>query len=390
MANSITEVTSMGWGGRLMNSIKSVLFGVVMFLGSFVLLWWNEGNSIRTATGLTEGASVVVKVSPDQVVSANEGKLVHMSGDVKTDEFLDDTDFNIHVNALKLTRNVDMYQWKEEKEEKEEKKVGGGTETTTTYSYSMGWSSGRINSEEFKESAGHENPDLAVSESTQIVGKATIGAFTLNDALLSSVDDHSPLQVPNLDGTKYKGSAVTDQGVYIGSGSAASPQVGDVRVSFSIVKPGPVSIIAKQHADTFEDWITGTGTTISLLDHGTVSPEIMFKEAQDANTLMTWILRAVGFIVMFIGLSMVFKPFVVLADVLPFLGNLLGVGVGIFSFAVSLLLSSLTIAIAWIFYRPVLGITLLVIGIGAFVLIYRWSKKKKEAKATAQPETANV
>jgi hypothetical protein len=389
MANSITEVTSMGWGGRLMNSIKSVLFGIVMFLGSFVLLWWNEGNSIRTATGLTEGASVVVRVSPDQVISENEGKLVHMSGDVKTDEFLDDTEFNIHVNALKLSRSVEMYQWKEAKEEKEEKKTGGGTETTTTYTYSMGWSGGRINSDEFKETSGHENPDLPISESVQIVGKATIGAFTLNESLLSSVDDHTPLESPNLKGTQFENAPVTSEGIFIGSGSPATPQVGDVRVSFSIVKPGPISIIAKQHADTFEDWVTGTGTTISLLDHGIVTPEKMFEEAQAANTIMTWILRAVGFIVMFIGLSMVFKPFVVVADVLPFLGNLLGVGVGIFSFAVSLLLSSLTIAVAWVFYRPVLGISLLVLGLGSFVLIYRWSKKKKEAKAELA-ETANV
>jgi hypothetical protein len=389
MANQITEVTSMGWGGRLMNSVKSVLFGIVMFLGSFVLLWWNEGNSIRTATGLTEGASVVVRVSPDQIMAENEGKLVHMSGDVKTDEFLDDPDFAIHVNALKLSRSVEMYQWKEDKEEKEEKKVGGGTETRTTYTYSMGWHSGRITSEDFKEVTGHENPDLAVSESTQIVGKATIGAFTLNESLLSSVDEHTPLEVPNLEGTKYKGAQLTGGSVYVGSGSPGIPQVGDVRVSFSIVKPGPASIIAKQSNDTFEDWVTGTGTTISLLDHGIVPPEKMFEEAQAANTLMTWILRAVGWLVMFIGLSMVFKPFVVLADVLPFLGNLLGVGVGIFSFAVSLLLSSLTIAIAWVFYRPLLGISLIVLGVGTFVLIYRWSKKKKEAQA-AKPETATV
>ena len=389
--NSFTNVTSMGWGGRLMNSIKSVLFGIAMFLASFAVLWWNEGNSIRTATGLAEGSKVVVKISADNVLPENDGKLVHLSGDIKTDEFLDDPDFNVHVNALKLGRHVKMYQWKETSESKETKKVGGGTETTTTYNYALTWSDGRINSEEFNYPEGHGNPELSLPEMELTVAKATLGAFTLNQALLNSVDDHSPLAISGLESTKYKDAQLTSDGAYIGTGSNTAPQLGDVRVSFSIVKPGPASIIAKQIRDTFEEYTTETGTTISLLDHGIVSPEKMFEEAQSANEVMTWILRAVGFVVMFIGLAMIFNPLVVLADVLPFLGNLLGAGVSIFAFAVSMLLSLLTIAIAWVFYRPVLGISLLVIGVGVFVMIYRWSKKRREAKASAnQPQGVTV
>ena len=50
------------------------------------------------------------------------------------------------------------------------------------------------------------------------------------------------------------------------------------------------------------------------------------------GAMMTWILRLVGFIVMWIGISMVFGPFTTFADVIPFVGDLLGMGVGFFSF----------------------------------------------------------
>jgi hypothetical protein len=75
------------------------------------------------------------------------------------------------------------------------------------------------------------------------------------------------------------------------------------------------------------------------------------------------------------------KPLSVLADVLPIAGSIVGVGVGIFAFVASLALSLITIAIAWIFYRPMLGIPLLVVGIALLLLLRR---KGKPAAAPAQ------
>ena len=53
MGDSFTEVTSQGWGSRLLASIKGVLVGGAFFLGAFPLLVWNESswNSIAS-TGI--------------------------------------------------------------------------------------------------------------------------------------------------------------------------------------------------------------------------------------------------------------------------------------------------------------------------------------------------
>jgi len=95
-------------------------------------------------------------------------------------------------------------------------------------------------------------------------------------------------------------------------------------------------------------------------------------------------LRVLGFLLMALGLYMIFNPLAVLADVLPILGSLAGAGIGFFAGAVALFLSLVTIALAWLFYRPLLGITLLVLaGAGLAGLIYLARQRKKRAEAPA-------
>ena len=60
-----TEVTTTGWLSRIGNSIKTVLFGLLMFFGAFPLLWWNEGRAVKVAQSLDEGAGAVVAVGTD-------------------------------------------------------------------------------------------------------------------------------------------------------------------------------------------------------------------------------------------------------------------------------------------------------------------------------------
>ena len=99
--------------------------------------------------------------------------------------------------------------------------------------------------------------------------------------------------------------------------------------------------------------------------------------------MMTWILRGVGFFMMGIGLSMVFKPLSVIADVLPFLGNLVEAGTGFIAFLIAFGFSFITIAIAWLFYRPLLGGGLLVLGIAAFVMMGGKLQKAKVRRKAA-------
>jgi hypothetical protein len=95
----------------------------------------------------------------------------------------------------------------------------------------------------------------------------------------------------------------------------------------------------------------------------------MIQKAQAENSMLTWILRLVGFVVMMAGLAMILKPLSVVADVVPILGSIVGAGLGFIAFLISAVLSLTTIAIAWIVYRPLLAGLLIVAAVALVVVI---------------------
>ena len=372
-----TEVSVEGWGNRIGGSLGGIVAGIILILISVALLWWNEGRAVKTAKSLKEGSGAVVAITADKIDSGNEGKLVHLSGLATTDETLSDPVFNVSVKAITLTRSVEMYQWQEKSQKKTEKKVGGKEVTTTTYTYDKGWHSELINSSRFKKRQGHKNPAaMPYANQTFAASKVTIGAFTLplNLARDISGDQEIPAVASHIPADLSRKAQVYNNRIYVGRDPSAS-KVGDVMVSHKMVQPQTVSIIAKQVGSTFEPYQTSAGNDISMLKMGTQSPETMFEAAISGNALVTWVLRVVGFVIMFIGFKLILGPLVVLADVLPIIGMFVGVGTSIVSFLVSAPLTLITIAIAWVFYRPVLGVILLVVAAGGIAAIKFLPKK---------------
>ena len=214
--------------------------------------------------------------------------------------------------------------------------------------------------------------------------KVTLGAFTLPPGLVGQIDNFTEVR-ENLEVEMPEEIAGKKQhrergGFYLGE-SPSAPAIGDLRVSHEAAMPGAVSVIAKQTAGSFEPFVAKAGGTIEMLETGTVSADAMFTAAHQANKFMTWILRLVGFILMLVGFSLLFRPLSVLADVVPFIGNIVGAGTGFVAFLLSLPLSLLVISVAWIFYRPLIGIPLVIAAIAGFVFLIRtlMAQKKKRA-----------
>ncbi len=376
--DQFTKITSESWFSRIGGAFKGILVGGLLFLLAFPLLFWNEGRAVKQRKSLEEGQSSVVSVSSEKVDPANDGKTIHMSGKAATDEVLHDPVFGVEANAVKFKRVVEVYQWKENQEKSTKKKLGGKTETTTEYTYTKEWATEPVNSGSFEKPDGHENPAEFPYKPTELVAKkVTLGAFVLSSGLISRMSDFKSLEVdkkapvPEDVGGKVK---ATGGGFYIGK-KPSKPKIGDARIKFLIVKPGDVSVISRQTGNTFEPVPTKAGNSIEMLKTGIHSAEAMFQEALAANKTMTWILRLVGFLIMGFGLSMVFRPLSVIADVVPFIGSVVGAGTGFVAFLIAAVLSLITIAVAWIAYRPVFGVILLAVAVGLVVLI--WMKMKK-------------
>ena len=191
MADTETVTTTESWGSRLGTSLKGMIAGLALFIGGFPLLFWNEGNAVKTRKALEEGEGACVSIDSNAAVDpANEGVLVHMTGLADTQDVLSDDVFGVSERAIKLSRKVEMYQWLEESRTTEKKKMGGSVERTTTYFYKRGWSDRLSQSEEFHQPVGHENPAAMPFEEAELSASGvTFGAFRLTPDMINRIGD---------------------------------------------------------------------------------------------------------------------------------------------------------------------------------------------------------
>ena len=126
-----------------------------------------------------------------------------------------------------------------------------------------------------------------------------------------------------------------------------------------------------------------------MLSYGEVPADGMFESAEESNRIMTWILRALGFLMMAIGFKRIFRPLSVTADLVPAAGNLVGSVTGFLAYLLAAGLSLLVVAVAWLYYRPVLAVVLLVVGGGATTFaVWMVTKAMRRGKAASEASRA--
>lgn len=393
--DSVTEVTEKSWLQRIGESFAGVIIGFVLIIGSCVLLFWNEGRAVTTARSLAEGAGIVRSVSSEKLDTNNDGKLVHVTGNLATGGPATDTEFGMTSSGVRLIRTVEMYQWVEESESSTKKEVGGSEKTTTTYKYSRHWKDQPVDSSKFKERSGHNNPQMVYRSRVSMAPDIKLGVFETPDNLMRGFGTEEPIAAAqnHLAAIRRKLDKpvhAVDGKIYVGR-EAGQPAVGDYRISFAEVPIQPASIIARQAGNNLEPYRTQAGGTVQLIAAGRVPAADMFQKAQSDNSMLTWILRAVGCVLMFVGFSMIMGPLGVLADVLPILGDVVRAGTGLVALLCTVAIAPLVIAIAWLFYRPLVSIGVLVVGAGltyGAIWLAKQRKAAKDAKAAALPKGA--
>ena len=395
-----TETTSTSYGQRLAGSAKGMIGGLLVFIIGTGLLWWNEGRTVRTARAIGDAASHVESVADVSRVDASlNGKLIHASAFADTKDTLTDDLFGVREQAIKLDRKVEYYQWVEHSQTKKRDKVGGGEETITTYTYEQEWVKKPVNSSNFKESR-YRNANRVLSqveERNEMAQHVTFGAYTLPESFVASISGSEPVEVRmteeqrftwderlhmlrpkvNTETSLVHTSANT---VYLGL-SPNSPQVGDVRVTFTKVPPADISLIAQVDGSTFKAYRAKNGQSFSRLQMGTVSADEMILQARSENNLWAWVLRVIGILLVVGGLKGMFGLLPMLFKVLPFLGGIVDAGVGLVSWILGLAWSFIIIAIAWLVFRPIIGISLLVLAIAGIVFLKRRGKKNEEEQS---------
>jgi len=391
MPDTFVETTRTSWLSRIAQSLLGVIFGILFVFGSIVLLFWNEGRAVQTARSLAEGGKVVIDAAPEVVDSANDGKLIHVSGNAAATAPLRDPDFDIATVALRLVRVAEMYQWQENKREETRKNLGGSEETVTTYTYNKVWSKDEIRSGDFRHPEDHNNPPKRYGGMGEMAKDATLGAFRLDIAVLTLLPANAPVRVDAKAADKVKTHAANAQVVggqiYIGA-DPDHPAIGDYRISFATAPNGPISVIGRQAGSAFAFYQTKAGDRLLMAVPGTQSAADMFKEAEEENRILTWVIRVAGIFAAWLGVFLVLRPLVVVADVVPVIGNILGAGAGLVALVFAIAVGSAVIAIAWLWYRPLVSLAVLAVGAVAGIGLHRLAARRGAARTPAPAPAA--
>ncbi|MBO7046300.1 MAG: TMEM43 family protein [Prevotella sp.] len=171
-----------------------------------------------------------------------------------------------------------------------------------------------------------------------------------------------------------------------------SPEVGDVRVTFEKVVPAKVTVMAVVDGDSFKPYKAKNGKRFQTLVMGKKSGDEIIDAEKEANNMILWALRILGVMLVIAGLKGIFGFLETILKVVPFIANIFGWGVGIVCTVIGIVWSLIIIALAWLFYRPLLGIGLLVLaGFLVWVFAFKGKDKLKElASKGKQPQSVPV
>ncbi len=398
MVDRITKVTRTGYGSRVGQSIGGVLIGLLLFVASFVVLYWNEG---RQDMSLIAATATEIEAETANQDASLDGTLVSLTGTLSTDETLGD-DFLVAGDYIAVKRTVEMYAWEESTSSETHTETGGSETTETTYEYDTVWTETPADSDDFEYSGSYYNPTKEIESVTKTVTDAKVGVYAVDadDAELPGFDEVS-LSEDNtyiLDTAadlywedplydtyyEYGDQALSSSYIYIGYGTLDNPTVGDYRISYSVLPAGEdVTAFGELDGTKVASYTDEDGNTLYRLFDG--SREEAIATLHTEHVTSTWILRVVGFFMMWIGLAAVFGPVSTVLSFIPFLGKLSKSLIGVVAFVVALVLSVLTIVISMILHSVVALIIIGILVLAGVVLIVMGYKKKKGETPPASP-----
>ena len=337
--------------------LLSVL-GIALFLGSFGLLWWNEGNNAQKISIAKYSQKNAISIEATNINRDNDTKLIAVNAPAITNDTLTDGLITI-PKCLVLDRTVKMYQWNEDKQD----------EKTT---YKKEWSEYYIDSESF-ENKQYVNPKFPIDSKTFYANFVKLGDFTLSKQQIEKINTEQDfLQLPkvknytNINGQLYKGKDLNN------------PEIGDILISYTYAPSNTdLSIIGEQNSNNSITSLPYKKTNIYIQYNGKLNKEQILERYNNENRIMTFFIRLGGFILMFLGLKLIINPIIELIKIIPLLGNLTDFLTTFILFLISVILSLITIALAWLAYRPLISIMLILIVFTIALLIKKIIDEKR-------------
>lgn len=297
----------MDWGA-IRNHFKqtwlTTTLSLVLFSGVTYFLVWAESQTIQSNLMLEElvAASESIDVHIGDEAIRYEGKVVHIVGPLRILEPISEPDYNIQVQAVKLRKRVQMYQWIEEATEQENFLSEPAEESHKTYWYHKDWRDYVVDSSLFYIRPGHQNPaSMPLFSETHIAESVKIGWLLLGVEVKRKVNDYYEIWS---DSRPERSDIKLHSGFYYHGDSALEHEIGDMRVHFSYAGREDdiytaVGVVESGVLQAYNALRFPTADPICLLRKGSYSlKQLHDLERRDAN-LHTWKYRILGFVQVF-------------------------------------------------------------------------------------------
>ncbi|XP_055532420.1 transmembrane protein 43 homolog [Wyeomyia smithii] len=348
---------------NLFEALKScwlaMLLGSILLTAGTCVLFWNEARAISIALSLEEAFNDAITASADRPYDRlYEGKLIHLSGWITTGEPLTEPDYNIQVQAVKLRRRVQMYQWIEEYVESR----FGESDTTfqaddRTYYYTLDWRDELIDSRSFYIRSGHHNPStFPMDTKTFVSERVHIGQYELGAELKERFNNF--IEVTS-DTRPEDPSVKLHAGLYYHCNDIWNPEVGDIRLQFSYagLEGSAYTVVGMLDNGKIVPYQSSHSRKVLLIYPGELSMQDIIKLEHKSKQITIWSWRLIGWMLLFFSatcsasiLEYITAQSVTLRKFVPNPNFPVSTNLTV-SFSLALAIAST----AWILHRPVLG-----------------------------------
>jgi len=360
------------------------LIGILILTISFYLLLKDETVSLGNYSAFQYAKSNLVEVQNKKINPDNEGELIHTTGRIEA-PIIKDKEFGIKVEAIKLKRIVETYQWKEEKKIKTIKNKEGQKVSQFSYKYDKVWSPSIINSDTFYLNTTHKNPQKELYKNKLFLSNLVLlGDYIISSELLKEDIEFTKINISeyfrslkrfgkilNTESQESdleiypKEFKIHEEFFYNGT-DINNPQIGDIRISFESAKPFNISVIGMQEDKQIKKYDYGN-KELFITKKGIMNSTDIFKTLEKHTYKSGIKVLILAFVLMFIGFFLIKYPFRKIILMIPFFGVYIAFSDKKRLFVIATLLTFITGGIIWSTYLPLES--LLVAGISFSILV---------------------
>eukprot|EP01061_Rhynchopus_euleeides_P033850 TRINITY_DN571_c0_g1_i6.p1 TRINITY_DN571_c0_g1~~TRINITY_DN571_c0_g1_i6.p1 ORF type:complete len:500 (+),score=187.19 TRINITY_DN571_c0_g1_i6:58-1557(+) len=423
--------------------VCGICVGALLVLVSLGLLGWNEKRAVYTARTIGSARDTFVQLDSCTPDSANDGKLVALTGCGP----LPDTSFQPNyltgvasqsgISSPLTSSGAPVFAWSRLAEErvkvehKEELRHADNT-TYIVFTYVQEWTTSKVKYENPKRLSPLARPQSWGAKYDEHASLVCLGANDSctagqkNAFVLSAGDSFGQHHIRNMGvrqplklarGAVVKTNIRNDLGTYAVarycsgalqtnmrglrstrcSAEAATPaHHGDFRFTWTqrvLTQGYVVSGLAQQvrNADgttTLAEWQNPKFSDCSYCEIGTITSgsvtgEELLARLETSNKVMTWVFRAVGFLLCWFALHLIVSPMARVPETIPGVGeclsDLLGMLLVCVTCVMAAALSCLAIAGMWVMMRPLIAVPLLLVTVGgiAGVVVFLCRRRKR-------------